>query len=419
MIDKNLGRPLACAAVLCGLAAGPAFATNGYFANGYGGASKGMAGAGVAVQTGVLGLAQNPAMGHKVGNQAGLCLTTFLPDRSVKIAPGGPLTPGTHKSANEVFLIPCGGVNFVLDDRLSFGAFLFGNGGMNTEYDPNFFAGFGAGSDPLGVNLEQAFISLNLAYRVNDQLSVGISPILAVQRFSATGLEAFGFMSTDPANVTNRGDDWSTGWGVNLGILWEPTSELALGASYRSKMKMEKFDKYAGLFAGQGSFDIPASATVGLAYSPQALPKWTFTGEYQRIFYGDIPAIANPNAPPQGPLGADNGIGFGWKDMDIWRVAAIYRHDETWTFRGGVSHASEFAEGKNAVLNSLTPATPQWHVSLGASYRINDRWGLTGSWTHAFDNSIEGVNPALTGVPQKVSARMSQNEIALGVTYSW
>ncbi|WP_323769184.1 OmpP1/FadL family transporter [Antarctobacter sp.] len=419
MLHRKLRGPSACALAFCGLAASPALATNGYFANGYGGASKGMAGAGVAVPTGVLGLAQNPAMGHKVGNQAGICLTHFLPDRSVEIDAGGPLTPGTYKSKNDYFLIPCGGANWVLNDRLTVGAFLFGNGGMNTEYDTNYFAGFGAGSSPLGVNLEQAFISVNFSYKLSDQVTVGVSPILAVQRFSATGLEAFAGLSIDPANVTNRGDDWSHGWGANFGLLWEPTSEFAFGASYRTRIKMQKFDKYAGLFAEQGGFEIPGSATIGLAYSPKELQKWTFTAEYQRIFYGDIAAISNPNAPPNGPLGADNGIGFGWKDMDIFRVGAIYRHNSQWTLRGGVSHASAFAEGKNAVLNSLTPATPQWHASLGASYKINDRWGVTGSWTHAFDNAIEGVNPALTGVPQNVKARMSQDEIAIGLTYNW
>ena len=61
-------------------------------------------------------------------------------------------------SRNSVFLIPCGGVNWKLNDRSTLGVFMFGNGGMNTEYDTNFYAGLGAGSAPLGVNLEQAFI---------------------------------------------------------------------------------------------------------------------------------------------------------------------------------------------------------------------------------------------------------------------
>src|SRR6056297_2178362 len=71
-----------CALLGASLLAAPAQATNGYFANGYGGQSKGMAGAGVAVPTGVLGMAQNPATGVRVGNSAGFCLTTFAPNRS-------------------------------------------------------------------------------------------------------------------------------------------------------------------------------------------------------------------------------------------------------------------------------------------------------------------------------------------------
>ncbi|MDZ7709752.1 MAG: hypothetical protein U5K36_06455 [Roseovarius sp.] len=198
-----------CAIAGACLLASPASATNGYFANGYGGQSKGMAGAGVAVPTGVLGMAQNPATGVRVGNAAGFCLTTFAPDRDVTISPGGPLTPGKFTSRNDVFFIPCGGANWQLDDRSSLGLFVFANGGMNTEFDSNFFAGFvpppGSASPQVGVNLEQAFFTLNYARQVGDRLTLGLSPILAVQRFKAEGLQGFSGLSLSPGNVTNRG----------------------------------------------------------------------------------------------------------------------------------------------------------------------------------------------------------------------
>lgn len=404
---------------LCAMQATPGHATNGFIANGYGGGSKGMAGAGVAVPTGVLGLAQNPAMGNKVGNQAGMCLTLFAPNRSTTIAPGGPLTPGTHVSKNDLFVIPCGGFNYRINDRSTLGIFAFGNGGMNTEYTTNFFSGLGAGSSPLGVNLEQLFIAVNYSYAVNDQLSFGIAPVFAVQRFSATGLEAFEGMTLYPGKVTNNGDDWSTGIGLNLGVLWEPTAEWTFGASYRSKINMSKFDKYAGLFAGAGEFDIPATATIGAAFTPAAHPQLTLTAEYQRIFYGSIPAVANPNAPPQGPLGAPNGIGFGWKDMDVIRVAASYKVSPKLTVRGGISHASKFIDDASTVMNTLAPATPQWHASIGGSYKLNDQWGMTFSYTHAFNKAFTGTNPALTGVAQATTIRMRQDEVAIGFTRHW
>jgi long-chain fatty acid transport protein len=157
---------------------------------------------------------------------------------------------------------------------------------MNTEYKTNFFSGLGAGSAPLGVNLEQAFISVNYARKVGDRLTFGISPILAVQRFKATGLEAFSGLSIAPGNVTNRGHDWSTGLGVNLGLLFEASPQWTFGVAYRNKIQMSSFDKYRGLFAGGGDFDVPGMLTLGAAYTPAHLPKLTITGEYQRIYYG-------------------------------------------------------------------------------------------------------------------------------------
>lgn len=409
----------ALAICTAGALAGPASATNGYFANGYGGGSKGMAGAGVAVQTGVLGLAQNPAMGTKVGNKAGFCLTTFMPDRGFTMA------GQKFDSVNDVFLIPCGGVNFELNERSALGFYMFGNGGMNTEYRTNPFQGFmPPGAPPLpeyGVNLEQLFISANYSYQVNDQLTLGFAPVLAVQRFRASGLEPFAAMSADPTKVTGNGDNWSSGLGVNLGMTFEPTDNLTFGLAYRSKIDMEKFSKYAGLFAQQGDFDIPAMATVGLAYRLPNNPRLTLTGEYQRIFYGDIPSLSRSGAvlnPAVAPLGAANGPGFGWKDMDVFRIGAVFKANDRLTLRGGVSHASSFSKSNEVLFNTLAPATTQWHASVGASYKLNDNWGITGSYTRVFNSTKSGANQT-PGFGAPVKLRMDQHEMAIGMTYTW
>ncbi len=410
---------LAAATATAAIMAAPADATNGYFANGYGNESKAMAGSGVAVNNGTLGLAQNPAMGTAVGNRADACLTFFSPDRSFTVGGAAPLIPGTYKSRNDLFLIPCAGANWRLNDNSTIGVSIFGNGGMNTEYATNTFAGLGAGSVPLGVNLEQLFVAANYAFDVSETLTLGIAPTFAVQRFSATGLEAFAALSSNPARVTNQGDDWSSGFGVSFGLAWRPTSEWTIGASYRTRMNMSKFDRYAGLYAEQGDFDIPATATIGAAFSPASNPALTITAEYQRIFYGDIPAIANSNAILATPLGADNGPGFGWADMNVFRIAAIWRASPDLTLRGGLSYASDFLQSTNEVLfNVLAPATPKLHASIGASYRISDRMELTGAFTRVFDNTVSGNN-LTPGFGQPVSLRMDQNELSVGLSYTW
>ncbi len=378
-----------------------------------------MAGSGVAVNAGVLGLAQNPAMGTAVGNQADACICFFAPDRGFTVGGVAPLTPGTYNSKNSLFITPCIGANFILNDRSTLGFTIYGNGGMNTEYGTNTFAGLGAGSSPLGVNLEQLFVSANYAYDITDRFTIGFSPIFALQNFEATGFEAFIPSSLNPARVTNQGKDWSTGWGVNLGMAWRPNDEWTIGASYRSRMNMDNFDRYAGLFAEAGDFDIPATATLAAAFSPASNRALTLTAEYQRIFYGDVASIANSNAALTTPLGAANGPGFGWQDVDVIRFAGIYKASPKLTLRGGVSYATDFLKSNSEVLfNVLAPATPKWHVSIGGSYRISDKMELTGAYTHVFENTVSGAN-LTPGFGQPVSLRMFQNELSVGLSYKW
>ncbi|MDO8767982.1 MAG: long-chain fatty acid transporter, partial [Burkholderiaceae bacterium] len=75
-------RTLFCLTPLCALlAAGSAYATNGYFSHGYGIKAKGMGGASVAMaQDGFAG-ANNPAAATWAGNRAEAGLDFFMPSR--------------------------------------------------------------------------------------------------------------------------------------------------------------------------------------------------------------------------------------------------------------------------------------------------------------------------------------------------
>ena len=66
MTSINLRAALATGVAVAALYAAPASATNGYFASGYSTQSKGMAGAGLTLAEGAMGLAQNPALTSRI-----------------------------------------------------------------------------------------------------------------------------------------------------------------------------------------------------------------------------------------------------------------------------------------------------------------------------------------------------------------
>ena len=417
---KNLGVLVLAVLFLFSLA-GIASATNGYFAHGYSIKNKALAGAGVALPLDSLAASMNPAGMAYVGDRLDFGLTLFNPNReyTVRGNPSGQgfgLTPGTVESDSEWFLIPSLGVNKMLNENNSLGIAIFGNGGMNTDYDTNTFHG----SSPTGVDLMQLFVTPTYAVKLYPKHSVGISAILAYQSFEAQGLEAFKPFSSDESKLTNNGHDESYGYGARIGYLGEILTNLFLGASYQTKVYMSELDDYKGLFAEQGDFDIPANWTVGLAF--KAMPTLVFVADVQTIYYSDVDSIANPLTPSklqQGktPLGSDRGAGFGWDDMTVFKFGVQWQSSEAWIWRGGFSYGEQPIPDKEVLFNILAPAVIEYHATLGVTKKIGNNHELDFTLMRAFPNDVKGTNPL--DPQQTIKLKMDQWEFSVGYSYKF
>src|SRR5512134_3874735 len=174
------------------------------------------------------------------------------------------------------------------------------------------------GNTALGVDLSQLIIAPTIAWQFIPNHSLGLSPLFAYQQFEAYGVQAFAGFSSSPGDVTNRGKDSSTGWGARFGYFGQLTPQIAIGAAYATKMSMSEFDKYKGLFAGQGGFDIPSHWSLGVAIRPT--PQWLIALDYERINYSDAKSVNNPSSNildclmgnTANCLGGGDGAGFGW-----------------------------------------------------------------------------------------------------------
>ena len=292
------------------LVSASAHATNGYFSHGYGIQSKGAAGVGAALPQDSLASATNPAGLVSLGNRLDLGLDYFVPDRGASIHDNafGPDQSfdgnGTH-----AFYIPEFGYVRQLDDRVAIGLALYGNGGMNTDYTQNPYARFGA-TGRAGVDFAQAFLTPSVAWRLNDRHSLGLALNLAYQRFEARGIAPFAGFSSDPAHVSDNGRDSSTATSVRVGWQGEISKTVTLGASWQSRGEAGNFDKYRGLFADHGGFDIPETWVLGSAWkTTEAL---TLAADVQRINYSDIHSVGNSVQKLYAgqPLGSNDGLRF-------------------------------------------------------------------------------------------------------------
>jgi len=456
------------------------FATDGYFSAGTGTRNKGFAGAGISFLYNPFSAANNPAgigfMTKKFSFEVGVGL--FNPNRQYTVigdattpdkwfGPAGTVdpryarlgfAPGTVESGSEYFVIPTLAFTFKLGEKNTIGLNIWGNGGMNTDYDTKTYyseiiAGFGdmdpvtpgvqnpmlGVTAPTGVNITQLFVSATYARVLGENHSIGISPIFAYQTFEANGLEAFRDMGMAGANgdyVTGKGSVSSTGFGFKIGYQGELFDGFRLGASVTPKIGTSKFDEYKGLFAEEGGFDIPLTWTAGISYDFNET--FTLLFDVKQILYSDVKSIANPMVastmqpfipnPNWGgptdpavmipnetfvPLGDENGAGFGWDDMTIFKLGGEF-HLEKWDLRFGFSHGTQPIGEDDVMFNILAPGLIENHISLGFTRHLGDH-ALHFAFTSALNKSVEGPNPFDEN--QRIKLEMNQLEFELAFTF--
>lgn len=398
----------------------PAFAsaTNGYFTHGNSVKSNGIAGIGIALPQDGLAAAANPAGTALVGNRLDVGATWFVPRRSADIV-GNAIAPDTHHDGNgrRNFVLPEVGYTHAVGERSAWGIALYGNGGMNTDYGQNPYARFG-GTGRAGVNLEQLFLTPSFALKLNPHHAIGIGVNLLYQRFEAKGIGFFDGFSQTPGKVSNRGTDTSAGAGVRVGWNGQFGDSVTVGATWSSKISTSAFDRYKGLFADHGSFDVPETYGIGIAV--RASGRATLAAEVQRINYSDVRAVGQPPAPLlQGePLGAPNGPGFGWKDVTVYKLGVQYVLTPQLTVRGGFSHAGQPVPEAQTFFNILAPAVVENHVTLGATWTTRDGNEFSAYLARALSRQVHGRGaiPASFGGGE---ADLKLAENLLGVAYAW
>jgi len=402
------------------LFADSSFATDGYFVTGFGAKQQGQGGAGIARPGDSLAGATNPAGAFGVGNRVDVGLTVFRPVRSAAIVgnqlpPGYPNVNGAY-DANRVenFELPELGYNRLFKPNLALGLALYGNGGLDTSYKTPIPL---LGSTRGGVDLEQLFISPTAAYKAGAHNTFGVAVNIAYQRFAAEGIQNFANAnySSEPAHVTNTGHSNSYGAGVRVGWIGEVNHIVSVGATFQSKSYMTAFDRYKGLFAEGGKFDIPANVGGGAAI--KILPKATVLIDFDRIFYGQVKSIANPDSN-QALLGSSNGPGFGWHSINVIKTGVDVKLSPALSLRGGYNHAGAPFDGTQNFFNLLAPAVTKDHLHLGATWTLSSGKEVTFAYVHAFNNTVDGVNsiPPTAG-GGNANLTMYQNSFQVG--FGW
>ena len=219
--------------------------------------------------------------------------------------------------------------------------------------------------------------------------------------------------------MTNKGYDHALGAGVRVGWYGEITPWLNLGAAYATKVYMQDFDKYKGLFV-DGSFDIPENFSVGAAVKPH--DDWLIAVDIQRINYSDVGMLGNSllNSlvdPVESPLGSSSGSGFGWnRNQTNYRLGLTHYASSRLTLRAGYAYGKRpNSNGIDSTSFSLLTPNPIHQATVGFSWKANSGNEIHFAFEHFFQETLTGPSALFPGARESVTPSVN----AISLTYSW
>ncbi len=411
---------------------------------GYGTKSRGMGGVAVALAQDSMVGATNPAGVGWIGDRLDLGAQMLSapriysysnPDFSSPFFGGTLPSQGKFRAYPEIFVLPEAGITQWIDDDSLWGAALYTGGGESMYKRNNPIAslyGTKPLSQKLGIQLDQYFLALSYARWITPWQSVGLSLVTCAQWVNIRGLHAFdnAFASASPHHVTNRGRDWAGGAALRFGYLGEIWDGVTLGASYTTRTAMTRFKKYKGIITDNGRLEVPATLAAGVTWD--WLPCSEISFEWNRLFYRDIPVWHNSInnfvfAGGTQLAGTKNGPGFGWKNIDVYKVGADYEWDCSWKFRGGYCLSQVPYKKTELDVNILTQNMARHHITLGLTYRIGECSELDIAYFHMFRTSLTGPSQLTvpTGEPGEalglgtVTQRMYQDSVSVNYGCTW
>ncbi len=214
------------------------------------------------------------------------------------------------------------------------------------------------------VDLTSFYFSPTVAYKVNDQLSLGVGFNYVTGDVSLSRI-------VSPGDAKVALDLSGTGTGFNAGAIFKVTPELSFGASYRSSVKIDasgsaKFTPTSALFPegdASASLELPATAFVGVAY--KVMENFELEADYQYVGWSSYKELAikfkKDNSTSVSPKNYENvyilRIG-GEYTMDALQIRFGYLFDKNPV----TDHYSE----------PLLPDADRNGINIGLGYKINE-----------------------------------------------
>jgi len=372
----------------------------------------------------------NPAgMTRLDGTQVVLGAQVLYADLIFSIGKGTAPELGSGDGGNPVGLFPGGGLflSYSVSPDLKLGFASTGNFGLAQKYDSGWAGRY--------YVQEATLIGMSLlpsaAWRVSKEVSVGAS-LNAVYGVLKEQVAVNNIVGPDGQMVMDT-NAW--GFGVNLGLMVEPSAGTRFGVTYNSQVKLdfsapvEFSDLSPGLEAllrSRGllnaTLDVPIYIPQGVNASVvhQFDDRWTLLGSVGWQQWSKFGQVELGISSTKDPTTLKTDLNF----KNSWHVAggAQYRLDGPWLLNMGVAYDSGFQDSSN--VSPALPANSAWRFGIGVQKEQSKSfdWAVSAAYIYGGTLDVNKVTSAPVIVGGRGSLVGSFDNVGmyfLSATFNW
>ena len=247
--------------------------------------------------------------------------------------------------------------------------------------------------DEAAPGLNRQFAGLHLAHEFDNGARVGAGVVVAEQQFASFGFGSERIDSEDRLRLI--GNESATAAGVRLNYTQALGARMSVQAALQSKIDMQPFQSYRGVFSDPGDFDIPAEAEVSARVALS--PSLGVTVGSQRVMYSALNAFSSYALPERflSLLGDGTSPVFAWRDLTVYNLALDYALGPSSRLDIQYSTQQQPEPSSALLFEALREEFTDRNVAIGVTHRFDRAGELRFAASHAPVEYFLGNSSAL------------------------
>lgn len=247
--------------------------------------------------------------------------------------------------------------------------------------------------DETAPGLNRQVAGLQFAHEFDGGARVGAGVVVAEQQFASFGFGSEHIDSDERIQLLAR--ESASAAGVRLNYVQSFGEQWRFEAALQSRIDMQPFQSYRGVFSDPGDFDIPAETELSARVAVS--PSLGVTVGTQRVMYSGLNAFSSYALPERflSLLGDGTSPVFAWRDLTIFNVAFDYVIGAATRLDLRYSTQQQPEPSSTLLFNALREEFTDRNVAIGLTHRFDRAGELRVAASHAPVEYFLGNSSAL------------------------